>query len=744
MQPGLTVTGTQRASDGFDRLVGAGDVQQDTTPSYLMRSDENRSLLGKLENWWCEARDAHAENRREQMIDADYVDMIQWRADEAAVLEERGQAPLSTPLLKQVMKWLTGTERRTRIDWDVLPRKDEDVKLADVKKQVLKWVSDINGSGWERSQQFVDQCTVGVGWMEDCFNKDRFEEGITNRRQDWKEMWWDPYSRSNVLRDCRYLTRAKFLDLDYAIAMMPDQTAELTVKAQDTLDSSMELLSLEQTLPMMFYGLPQQTPTRTTGGFGLYGQQTIVRRPRKRVLVLETWFKKAVNTPLLIGDGGDDVANELNGTPFNPKNPQHQDALAEGIVSLVDGVTEEMWVALWTPGALLRVNRSPYKHRKFPFTPAWASRRHRDGMPYGIPRECRDTVDELNKRKSKILFDLSTNQVLFESDAIDEADEAHMLDELKRPDGEVRLKPGALEHERLKIERGIERIQPQIEMLNIAKQEIYEASGVTRENTGTSTSDQSGRAILAKQQQGAVVTAELFDNYRQAIQESGQKTLSNCEQFLTTPKLIRVLGPNGAFNWITINKPNYDPLTGEVEWDNDITASEADFVVDETDFRETTRMAMSEVLFELIGRMPPNLALALLDIALEMTDLPNKQALVNRVRQITGQQPPGQEDSPEAQAAAAEQAQRQAQEQAAAQAAIDAKTRLTNAQAEAASAKATLDATRAKKEAVAGKAEAMNTAGMVHAAPALAPAADRIWDPAEAFPMPPNQFTTAQ
>ncbi len=563
---------------------------------------------------------------------------------------------------------------------------------------------------------------------------------------DGTQQWWDPYSRSNVLRDCRYLIRAKFLDLDYAIAMMPDRADGLTQHACDTLDSSMELLSLEVSLPMMFYGLPyRDIPGRSTGGaFGQFGAHMIVRRPRKRVLVLETWFKKAVNTPLLVGDGGGDVADELDGQRFDPNNVEHQDALGNGAVTLVDGVTEEMWVALWTPGALLRVSPSPYKHNKFPFTPAWASRRHRDGMPYGVARECRDSVDELNKRKSKLLFELSTQQVWYESDAIDEADQATMLDEFKRPDGEVRLKPGALSAGKVKVDRGSERIQPQIEMMDRAKEEIYEASGVTRENTGTSQGDQSGRAILAKQQQGAVVTATLFDNYRQSIQESGQKTLSNCEQFLTLPKLIRIVGADNAFKWVAINQPDYDPLTGGVVWNNDITASEADFIVDETDYRETVRMALSEMLFELIGRMPPNVAMALLDVAVEMTDLPNKTALANRIRQVTGQQPPGQENTPEAEAAQQAQAQQQAEAKAAARAEQDSKTRLNNSRAGAADAKAQLDTTKAQREAVGGKADALNTDGMVHQAPGLAPAADRIWDPSAAFPRPPDQFTTAQ
>lgn len=730
MMPGITNVGRESTGDGFDRFVGGGDDPTER-PAHYLDNEANRNLLRRLEEWWCEARDLHADNRQEQMIDADYYDCLQWRAEDAAVLQERGQAPLTFPLVKQMADWVIGTERRTRIDWDVLPRKDADVEVAGVKKQVLKFIADINGAGWERSQQFDDAVKVGVGWTEECYNNDRFEEPVTVRWQDWKGMWWDPYSRHTTLRDCRYLTRAKWLDLDYAIAMFPDRAAELQAKAVDALDPIMETLELEASVPMMFYSSGMGASGRASTG--MFGTASVERRSRRRLLALETWYKTAVNTPMLLGDDVD------GRTPYDANNDEHRDMLADGTVSLVDSVSEQMFFAIWTPGLLLRVNKSPYKHKRFPFTPCWAYRRHRDGMPYGIIRPSRDSQDEYNKRRSKILYELSTERVLFESDAIDEADEDRVLEEAHKADGEVRLRPGALEKNKFRIERGNDAIAVQVQMLAEAKTNVNESSGVTRENTGTSTGDQSGRAILAKQQQGSVTTAELFDNYRQANQESGQKTLSNCEQFLTAPKLIRVVGTDGAMTFMGINQPSYDPLKGVV-WENDITESEADFIIDETDYRETARMAMAESLFELIGRLPPEMAMALLDVAMDMTDLPNKAALTNRIRQINGQAAPGAEKTPEGQAAEAAKQQAQAAQQQREAEQVDAETRLTHAKADQAEAKATLDQTTAKQRSVQGKSEAMQAASMVHAAPNLAPAADRLWDPSTAFPQAPNQY----
>lgn len=714
--------------DGFGAMLA--DHPSDAAPQHYLDSEENLKNLRRFEDWWTEARDAHAENRREQMIDADYYDSVQWRAEDAQVLLDRGQAPLTFPIIKQMVDWVIGTERRTRIDWDVLPRKDSDVDIAGVKKDVLKYVSDVNGAGWERSQQFADQAKVGIGWTEECCNNDQSEERVGLRHQDWKGMWWDPFSRSNVMRDCRYMHRAKWLDLDYGIAMFPDRANELTQRAVDTLDSVMESLILEASVPQMFYATPSpfsSERTATTGAFSLYGSSSMARRPRKRVLCIETWFKRAVNTPLLLGDSADD----LHGQVFDPANSTMQGALATGVVSLVDSVTEQMWFALWTPGTLLRLNKSPYKHNRFPFTPAWGYRRHRDGMPYGLIRPSRDAQDEYNKRRSKILFDMSTNRVIYESGAFVEGDEERNLEEAKRPDGEIRLATGAMD--KFRIDRALDALTGQIEMLAEAKGNIYEASGVTRENTGQGTTgDQSGRAILAKQQQGSVTTAELFDNYRQANQESGQKTLSNCERFLSLPKIFRITGPDGALKWISVNKPVFDPASGGVSWENDITASEADFIIDQTDYRETVRMAMAESLFELIGRMPGDAGMQLLDIAVDLTDIPNKQALVNRIRALNNQTAPGQEKSPEA--LAAQQAKDAAQQRASemADAEQQSKTRLNNARAAAAEA-------TSRSTTVDGKAKALQTAGMLNALAPLAPAADRLYDPNAAAPSAPTQ-----
>lgn len=678
-----------------------------TAPEHPLDGEHGQRVLGALQAWWDEARELHADNRRQQYIDADYRDGMQWRPDDAAILIERGQMPLGYPLIKQMRDWITGTERRTRIDWNVLPRNEDDVETAPIKTALMKYISDVNGISFERSRVFDDAVDVGVGWMEVCYSRDQADEPITGSHTDWKCIWWDPYSRKNDLSDCRYIHRAKFTDLDYAIAMFPDRADKLRAAAVNTMDPETEVMDMDMAVPMMFFSTtsePSPSPN-TPGSYVLRHGGAGHHFGRQRVLLVETWYRQPKPIQIMSGDP------DLDGQRFDPNNPEHVELKESGAVSLVDSVTEEVRVAFWTPGHLLKEQASPYRHNRFPFVPCWGYRRHRDGMPYGVIRLTRDAQDEYNKRRSKALFLLSTCKVEYEVGAFEQGDEEEMLEEYARPDGRIRLANGALSNSKVRVTHNQALAQSEIDLMQEAKSNIYEVSGVTRENTGQDTNASSGRAILAKQQQGAVTTAELFDNFRRFIQLSGQTMLSVMEQFITMPKVFRIVGPNGAAQWERVNQIRITD-EGLAVFENDITRHAADFVVDEMDYRETHRMALAEQLFDLLSKIDPGVALQLLDAAIELTDIPNKRLLAARVRAITGVPEPGHEDSEEAQAAKAIREQAEQEE-----AALSKKERL---------AKLMVDTAKAMSERVEARSKAFDLAAKLAAAPVLAGAADAL------------------
>ena len=677
-------------------------------------TEANNELLMQLETWWIEARDKHMVNRAERMLDHDYYDHDQISPEDRLVYESRNQAPVVLNLVHGAIDWLSGTERRTRVDWKILPRGPEDEEGAKAQTQLLKYVSDANRMGWERSRAFKDAVISGVGFVEEYLRRDRSQEPIGCGYVDWRYLWWDPFSRDLDFGDARYFHRVKFADLDRAIAMFPERAGDLRAVAVNTIDSDFELMDELDGLPAMFTlsgnGMGRTSMTRAGSLVDKYARQ--------RVRLIETWFPKVVTTKKIKAE----IARccDLHGELYDASNPEHAEALEKEHISLTDALTTKMHMAIWVPGGGLCVlQESPYTHNLFPFTATWCYRHHRDGMPYGYVRGMRDAQDEYNKRRAKALFAASVNQVFYEAGAFDEDDEEENLEQISMPNGEVRLADGGLK--KIEVKNNIDVSKQHVDFQAEAKEHIYEGNGITRENLGQVTNAISGKAIIAKQQQGAVTTAEVFDLYRYAQEISGQKTLENMKHAMALPRKIRILGGNEGLEWLAINQPVYDHTTGQVVWKNDVLNTLSDFKVAEQDYHETIRMAMAESLFETISRMPPELAIQLIDLAIDLTDLPNKDEFVARVRKINGTTP--QPTTPEqlAQAEAqAEAAQLEGEER-------RAKIEDTRASAE----KKRADA---RKSVIEGRTGALNAAGMVQAAMPVAMAADELYAGATATP----------
>jgi hypothetical protein len=163
----------------------------------------------------------------------------------------------------------------------------------------------------------------------------------------------------------------------------------------------------------------------------------------------------------------------------------------------------------------------------------------------------------------------------------------------------------------------------------------------------------------------------------------------------------------------------------EVQFLNDITRFEADFVVSEQDFRESMRMAMFETMMEMLGETPPEVGIQLLDLVMEYFDVPGKEELVARIRKINGHRDPDKPMSPEEQQEAMAAKQAQAEQQALARAQMIAAVREAEGKARAAMANGEKLEADAMARAVESIIKAMEGAGMVLASPGIAPRSRR-------------------
>jgi hypothetical protein len=638
-----------RANDGsvrreeFQSPIPAGEEPKRDKTGNALDSNKSMAIHSRLMDHYTRELDRQFLNRAEQAIDADFYDNDQWREEDKAILEERGQVPIVYNVIASSVDWVIGSEKQSRTDYKVLPRRKDGSKPAEKKKQLLKYLSDVNRTPFHVSRSFEDCVKVGVGWIEDGIQKDGENEPLYCRYESWRNILHDSSSTELDLSDARYVFRSKWVDVDIAMSMFPKRRALI----ENSVDSAYEhkIFDIHGDDAMDSQEIALDETQRTRRSEDPWGGYT-----RERVRLIEAWFKIPIQVQMISG-------GQFSGEIYDPNSRGHNEAIDSGESFVRPQVKMRMHVAIMTTSGLLFLGRSPYRHNKYPFTPIWGYRRDRDQLPYGMIRRLRDIQEDINKRASKALAILSQNKVIMEKGAVDDVDE--FADEIARPDAIIEVNTG----KSIDLNTDRELSQWHLELMgrNIAM--IQQSSGVTDELMGRQTNATSGKAIERRQSQGAMATTKFFDNLRFAKQLSGEKQCANIEQFMTEKKQFRITNMRGIPDFIDIN----DELP-----ENDVTRSKADYVISEEDWRASVRQAQADALFELVAKLAPvapGAVMVILDLVVESMDIPNVEEIVNRIRAVTGQRDPDAEEPTPEEIARAAKAQEAEQMQSAAAAA---------------------------------------------------------------------------
>ena len=630
-----TLTRADKFSTPVDRLPDQGSAVEPPPPANDLDSDDKQELHRRLLSYYRQELDRQSENRFQMAIDEDYYDNIQWSEDEARQLKERGQAPIVYNVTAQTINWVIGSEKRGRTDFKILPREKEDTKPAEIKTKLLKYLSDVNRLPFSRSRAFEDAIKVGIGWLEDGAQDEDDGEPIYSRYESWRNILHDSASTELDFSDGRYIFRSKWVDVDVAKALFPGREAQIDDAVVDaSLYGSFDMVDGDVPMDYMEFDRSNYSVART-----------LVSHKRRRVRLIECEYRVPEKVQRLKG-------GIFKGEIYDENDPRHVEAVLSGASALASKVMMRVRLAHMTVKDLLWEGPSPYRHNRFRFTPIWCYRRGRDNLPYGMIRSIRDIQDDINKRASKALHILSSNKVIMDEGALPEGTTLdEFAEEIARPDAIIIKRAG----KELVINAERDLAAPHLDLMSRGIQMIQQVGGVTDELLGRTTNAVSGVAVQKRQEQGSLATNKPFDNLRLAVQMQGELQLSLLEQFVTGEKTFRITNERGTPEFIRIN----DGLP-----ENEITRTKADFIISEADWRSTMRQAAAEQLMEMISRMPPQVGLMLLDLAVESMDLPNREEIAKRIRAQTGMRDPDQQEPTpeEMQQMQAAQAQQQAQE----------------------------------------------------------------------------------
>lgn len=599
--------------DEVEVALAASRANKPLPKKSALDGEEAKVIHNRLLSAYLHELDRQAENRMEMAADDDLYDHIQYTDEELAVYADRGQVPIVYNISQTTINWVLGSQRRSPTDYRVLPRKKDGAKAAEAKSQLLKHLSDTNRSEFEWSNAFASAVRVGLGWMET--GQGQPEEGtkVYDRSEDWRHMLWDSTAKRYDLLDARYIFRAKWLDTDLATALWSRRAGLIKTSS----DSSRFWGGLDDLgddpMDAQEEGYFEHESTRLRGVSTFW---------RSRTRIIEAWFKR-VSPSVAFMRGG-----QFHGEMFDDWSAGHWNDIIGGAATLSTRPAEVIHVALFTDHGLIALQKSPFRHNRYPFTPLWGYRRARDGMPYGMIRGIRDIQRSFNKQKSKALHYLASTRVTVEEGAVPDIEELRV--EAARPDAMIVVKQGRAYPQ---IEVQADKAGVHVDMARDDAALIQSVGGVTDENMGRRTNATSGIAIERRQSQGQLATSLFFDNLRQSRAIHGEKLVVLIEMFYTDKDVIRITDARGRADWLTINGGDADA----------IGAFKSDYVLGEEDWRITSRQAQFEMMMGVLKDLAataPQLVLAIIDLVIEGSDVPKRDEIVKRIRETLGVEDP--------------------------------------------------------------------------------------------------------
>lgn len=556
--------------------------------------------------------------RREADRACDYYDNNQLSPETVEKLKDRGQPPLITNIIKPTIDTVLGLEAKSRSDWRVRPEDDDECEddLAEALSVKLKHAEIESRADRAVSDAYAGQIKAGLGWVEVAREPDPFKCPYRVRYVHRREIFWDWRAEQPDLSDARYLIRRRWLELEHAIALMPQYATlfRMTTGGWAGFDPLLE----QDSRLVQSWEIERDTRIAAVDWRDIQ---------RMRICLYEIWYRKWVRGYVMTLPNGTTIEVDFN-------NPRHQEAIVAGIAKVKQATFQKVRLAWYTGPHFLYDVPSPYKHGQFPYVPFFGHREDLTNVPYGLIRTMISPQDEVNARKSKMLWSLNSRRVIADGDAV--LDHNKAAAEVSRPDAYIIMNANRKPTSTFRVEPGGDLAAQQFQVMQEAKQEIAEASGIHKSMQGQQSGASSGLAINSLIEQGMNTLAEINDNFRYARRLVGEMLFELVKEQLLQGPAKAVIGDGKSKKVIVFNQQAIDQQTGQPVLINDVAKVKAKVVLDDVPSTPTYKMQQLQMLTEITKSLPPQLQGFIIDFIIEATDVPNRHVIADRLRTAVG------------------------------------------------------------------------------------------------------------
>lgn len=557
---------------------------------------------------------------------ADYYDGKQYTPAERAEMEERGQPVLIHNLIQPTINGVLGLEAKTRTDWKLLADDEQGLEVAEGLNEKLLEAARISRADRACADAYGAEIKVGLGWVEVTRDPDPFAYPYQVNYIHRREIWWDMHSQKPDLSDARWLLRKRELDIDEITSAFPDHK-ELIEAVSNGWGGLTGILNEDETqLNSEILESAYQTHTES----GIH-EADWWDPERKRAWVTELWYRVWTKKPVLLYQNGDAVE-------YDEKNVRHVVDLARGRCNVEVRSFPKMRLAFFVGPHRLADLDSPHPHNKFPYVPFWGYREDRTGVPYGIVRGMMPAQDEINKRRSKLTWLLNAKLIIKDDDSVLDMSDDELMEAALSGDGVITLNQNRKnkDHNAFRLVTDLGVAQQQFSVMQDAMKQVQDCAGVYSAFLGQEGGAKSGVAIDSLVEQGTTTLAEINDNYRFARQSVGELLLAHIVQDIgeaETEVRINVNGPQRT-KVIKLNARHEDG--GNTQIHNRVMQTKTRVVLSDVQSTPGYRQQMAQGLMDMAASLPPEYSAALIDLIAELMDVPNREEVLKRIRQVSG------------------------------------------------------------------------------------------------------------
>ena len=564
--------------------------------------------------------------------ESDYYDGNQ--LDSVVLQRQRqiGMPPAIEPLIGPTIDAVLGSEAKNRRDWRVTPDSDKGGdEVADALNFKLNQCERYSKADDACSAAYASQIKVGIGWVEVARETDPFKYPYRATSIHRNEIWWDFLSKCPDLSDARYLVRRKWTDRKRAQLMFPEQADLIKYAANGWQSLDPGVLGIDG-------GGSTDLATAWNQERGWSVEEQEWRDiHHDRVCLFEVWYREWERVLVLKMPDGRVVE-------YDDDNEMHNTAIALGGMKPVHAVVPRVYLSWWIGPHKLSDEPSPYKHKQFPYVPFWGKREDRTATPYGLVRGMMYLQDEVNARISKMQWGLAAVRTIRTDGAVLDDDE-RFRQEVARPDADIVLDPEAMRQGGVfKVERDFQLNQQQYERLVDAREGIKRTGGIYNAFMGQEGQGKSGVAIASLSEQSNQTLADINDNFDYARRLVGEILLSLLiEDMIGKPETVRIPGDGLKDDQeIALNVPVIDEDTGAEYLDNDVERTRLLVAISDVSSTPSFKAQQLAAMSEAFKAAPPEYQRVMMPHLFSLMDVPNKQDMIEAIKQAEQQQSPEQ------------------------------------------------------------------------------------------------------